>query len=52
MTIPPPPDRDGAYDRSGAALGRDLVIFGGQRWPESSRGELLRDAFLWSAPVD
>lgn len=53
VTVPPPPGRDGAYDQSGANLGRDLVVFGGQRWPDGpgGQGELLNDALLFTAPT-
>jgi hypothetical protein len=29
------------------AAGRDLIVFGGVRWSEGPRGELLNDAWIW-----
>ncbi|WP_372727196.1 hypothetical protein [Nocardioides sp.] len=46
------PAREDVYDDSSAALGRDLFVFGGQRWPSGSPtgGRLVADAWLWTAP--
>jgi hypothetical protein len=55
VTIPAPPDRDNVTDDSSTALGRDLFVFGGQRWTgdgPTSEGELVSDARLWTAPVN
>jgi hypothetical protein len=42
---------DGVTGRSVAAAGRDLLAFGGARWPTGSmEGELLGDAWLWRVP--
>ncbi|NYG56703.1 hypothetical protein [Nocardioides perillae] len=56
-----PERRDEVHDDSSAALGRDLLVVGGQRWPGgavggaaggsgSGEGELVREAWLWLAP--
>ncbi len=55
VTIPAPPGREDVYDDSSTALGRDLFVFGGQRWTGdglTGDGELVGDAHLWTAPVD
>ena len=55
VTIPAPPDRDNVTDDSSTALGRDLFVFGGQRWTgdvPTGEGELVSDASLWTAPVN
>ena len=49
----PPLDGDDQIvsGRSVAAAGRDLLGFGGARWPgDGGRGELLGEAWLWRAP--
>ena len=54
VTIPAPPGREDVYDDSSTALGRDLFVFGGQRWTGdglTGDGELVGDAWLWTAPV-
>ena len=54
VTIPPLPDREDVHDDSSAALGRDLFVYGGQRWTGDGvdgEGELVGDAWLWSAPA-
>lgn len=54
VTIPAPPGRGLVYDDSSSALGRDLFVFGGQRWTGDGLdgdGELVGDAWLWTAPV-
>lgn len=55
-----PGGREEVYDDSSAALGRDLLVIGGQRWASGGdgaaegalgrEGELVREAWLWSAP--
>jgi hypothetical protein len=53
-TIPPPPGREDVYDDSSTALGRNLFIYGGQRWAGdglNGDGELVGDAWVWSAPA-
>lgn len=54
LTIPSPPRRKGfsVFDQSVGAWGRDLVVYGGQRWPEDSLrgGELVGDLWVWSPP--
>lgn len=50
VTVPAPPGREDVYEDSGTAVGRDLFVYGGQRWNEGP-GELVGDAWLWSAPV-
>ena len=51
VTVPPIPGREDVYDDSSTALGRDLFVFGGQRWTdEGGDGELAGDAWLWTAP--
>ncbi len=55
VTIPAPPGREDVYDDSSTALGRDLFVFGGQRWTGdglTDDGELVGDAWLWAATVD
>ncbi len=55
VTIPPAPGRDSVFGESSTALGRDLFVYGGQRWTGDDRaddGELLGDALLWTAPTD
>jgi hypothetical protein len=54
VTIPPPPRPEGVFGGSATSLGRDLFLFGGQRWTDDDRteGELVGDAWLWTAPVD
>lgn len=56
VTIPAPPGRENVTDDSSTALGRDLFVFGGQRWTGDGstgdgQGELVSDASLWIAPV-
>jgi hypothetical protein len=53
VAIPPLPARDDVYDDSSAALGGDLFVYGGQRWTGglNGEGELMGDAWLWSAPA-
>jgi hypothetical protein len=51
VTIPAPPGREGTYGESSTALGRDLFVFGGQRWTDDGVGELVGDAMLWTAPL-
>lgn len=55
VTVDPLPDRADVYDDSSTALGRDLFVYGGQRWPgaegaDVGDGELVGDAWLWTAP--
>ena len=55
VTIPAPPGREDVYDDSSTALGRDLFVFGGQRWTRdglTGDSELVGDAWLWTAPID
>ena len=55
VTIPAPPGREDVYDDSSTALGRDLFVSGGQRWTgdgATGDGELVSDAWVWTAPVD
>jgi len=51
LTLRPPPGREDVSGGSGTALGRDLVIYGGQRWSGGYNGELVGDAWLWTAPT-
>jgi hypothetical protein len=54
VTIPAPPGRENVYDDSSTALGRDLFVFGGQRWTGDGLrgdGELVGDAWVWTAPA-
>lgn len=54
VAIPAPPGREDVYDDSSTALGRDLFVFGGQRWTDdgpTGNGELVGDAWLWAAPI-
>lgn len=54
VVIPPLPGREDVYDDSSAALGRDLFVYGGQRWTgdaPTGDGELVGDAWLWTAPT-
>lgn len=54
VTVPAPPDREDVYADSSTALGRDLFVYGGQRWTDDGldgEGELVGDAWLWTAPV-
>lgn len=53
VSIPPFAARRNVSDDSTAALGRDLFVFGGQRWTGDAMdgtGELRNDAWLWTAP--
>ncbi len=55
VTVPAPPGREHVHDDSSTALGRDLFVFGGQRWPDdgpTGEGELVGDSWLWTAPTD
>lgn len=55
VAVPAPPGREDVYDDSSAALGRDLFVYGGQRWRGdglTGDGELVGDAWLWTAPGD
>lgn len=54
LTLTAPSGREEVYDDSTAALGRDLFVYGGQRWRGDAldgEGELLGDAWLWRAPT-
>jgi len=54
VAIPALPPRADVYDDSSAALGRDLFVYGGQRWSgrgADAEGELVGDAWLWTAPT-
>lgn len=57
VLVPPLAERQHVHDDSSTALGRDLFVFGGARWTVdedtgwSTGGELVRDAWLWTAPV-
>lgn len=54
VTIPALQDRAEVYDDSSTALGRDLFVYGGQRWSgegTAGEGELVGDAWLWTAPA-
>ncbi len=54
VPIPALPPRADVYDDSSAALGRDLFVYGGQRWSghgSDTEGELVGDAWLWTAPA-
>jgi hypothetical protein len=53
-TIPAPPGWEDMYDDSSTALGRNLFVYGGQRWAGeglNDDGELVGDAWVWSAPA-
>ena len=52
LPLRPPPGREDVSGGSSTALGRDLVIHGGQRWSGGFDGELVGDAWLWTAPAD
>jgi hypothetical protein len=41
------PDDD-PVSRGVTAVGRDMIVFGGVRWGDTSRGELLDEAWMWS----
>lgn len=54
MRVPAPPGREAVYDDSSTALGRDLFVYGGQRWTGeglTGDGELVGDAWVWAAPA-
>lgn len=53
VDIPALPGRADVYDDSSTALGRDLFVYGGQRWQGdgATGGELVGDAWLWTAPA-
>jgi hypothetical protein len=54
VTIAPEPGIEDVYDDSSTALGRDLFVYGGQRWAGDGidgTGELVGDAWLWSPPA-
>jgi hypothetical protein len=45
------PQLDNRSDAATAAVGRDLFVFGGDRWNDAgTRGTLADDAWLWTAP--
>jgi hypothetical protein len=46
-----PDERETFPDSNIAAVGRDLFLFGGERW-DGPQGELLGDAWIWRAPRD
>lgn len=50
VTIPPPPGREDVYGDSSTALGRDLVVFGGQRSPGADGDEPEGSAWAWTPP--
>lgn len=51
VVIPPMSGRADVHDDSSTALGRDLFVYGGQRWVDGDdEGELVGDAWLWVAP--
>lgn len=52
VEVPPIDERTPLVEpgASVTAVGRDLFVFGGERWPPGGQGELLDDAWLWSAP--
>jgi hypothetical protein len=51
VVVPAPPDSGSGWSSTG--LGRDFFLFGGQRWDGDAYadGELLRGAWLWTAPT-
>jgi hypothetical protein len=54
VTIAPAPGIEDVYDDSSTAVGRDLFVYGGQRWTGEGidgSGELVGDAWLWSPPA-
>ena len=52
VTFPSPPRHDDVYGDSSAALGRDLVVFGGQRSGSApGEGDRAAGAWLWIAPA-
>ncbi len=55
VTLPALAGRADVYDDSSTALGRDLFVYGGQRWngdgTDAEDGELVGDAWLWEAPL-
>lgn len=50
ITVPAVDERDIYPQSSVTAVGRDLFVFGGALW-NGSRGRLLGDAWMWTAPV-
>ncbi len=48
VQIPPVDDRSSTFV---GAVGRNLFIFGGDRWPTGGPGTLLGDAWLWVPPA-
>jgi hypothetical protein len=53
VTVAPASGIADVYDDSSTALGRDLFVYGGQRWTGNGidgTGELVGDAWLWSPP--
>jgi len=41
------PDDDDTTRRNLLSAGPDAIAFGGERWQESFRGELLGEAWIW-----
>ncbi|HEV7762607.1 MAG TPA: hypothetical protein VGO78_26545 [Acidimicrobiales bacterium] len=45
------PQLDNRGNAATTAVGRDLFVFGGDRWNDAgTRGDLADDAWLWTAP--
>jgi hypothetical protein len=45
------PTIDERFNESFTTVGRNLFVFGGERWPPDNPGQLLRDAWLWVPPA-
>lgn len=50
LEVPPVDDRTHQSEPGVVAVGRDLFVYGGERWTTQD-GELLGDAWLWRAPA-
>lgn len=48
--VPPPPRSEGVYGDAGTALGRDLFLFGGQRYSDDG-SRTGGGAWSWTAPA-
>jgi hypothetical protein len=50
LRVPQLDSPDAAVSRGVTAVGRDMVVFGGVRFGDAARGELLDEAWMWSVP--
>lgn len=51
LRVPPLDGEDQMISRDVTAAGRNMIVFGGERWSDDvARGELLDEAWMWSVP--